>query len=217
MKRKPRIFYLACAGLAAWFGLILQAWVAFEAMWANGYSTPAALAKFLSFFTILTNGLVALCYLADLTFCARRKDPTPAWIRNRSGVAVSIAMVGLGYEFLLRHLVRFEGWPLLANLLVHDATPALFVVYWFCFVPKGTLEWRIPFRWLLYPAIYLPWALAYGAASGGYPYPFIDAAQLGYPRALLNSVGLFAAFATMGWVLVAIDRFWPFKRQRAVS
>jgi len=214
MKGTPRLLFLGVAGLAAWFGLALQVWVAFEAMWAEGFSTPAALVKVLSYFTILTNGLVAVCYLADFIFCLQRKKPTHAWIRNRSGVTTSIVMVGLGYELLLRHLLHFDGWAWLANFMVHDATPVLFAIYWLGFVPKGTLEWRIPLLWLLYPVLYLPWALAYGTWGRGYPYPFIDAAKLGYPRVLLASTGLFAAFAATGWVLVAVDRFWPFKRPR---
>jgi hypothetical protein len=214
MKGSPRLFFLAFAGLAAWFGLALQVWVAFEAMWAEGFSTAAALAKVLSYFTILTNGLVALCYLADFISCLRGRKPGRAWIRNRSGVTVSIVMVGLGYELLLRHLLHFNGWAWLANFMVHDAAPVLFFVYWLGFVPKGTLHWRHPLLWLLYPVLYLPWALAYGAWGHGYPYPFIDVSKLGYPRVFLVSAGLFAAFAATGWALVALDRSWPFKQRR---
>jgi hypothetical protein len=77
MKGTPRLLFLGVAGLAAWFGLALQVWVAFEAMWAEGFSTPAALVKVLSYFTILTNGLVAVCYLADFIFCLQRKKANP--------------------------------------------------------------------------------------------------------------------------------------------
>jgi hypothetical protein len=212
MKPNLRTLYLACAALVAWFGLILQSGVAFEAMWANGMSTPAALVKLFSYFTILTNSLVCLCYLVDVVQIARRKDPTRGWTWFRGGVAVSIATVGISYELLLRHLQYFEGWADLANTVVHDVTPALFVIYWLGCVPKGTLAWRSPFLWLLYPVLYLPWALAYGAMTGGYPYPFINAAHLGYPRVLMNSAGLFVTFTVLGLLLVAIDRFWPGKR-----
>jgi hypothetical protein len=211
VKARWQILYLAGAACVAWFGLALQAQVAFEAMWAYGLSTPAALAKFLSFFTILTNGLVALCYFADLVFVAKGQNPPRAWTNVRGGVAASIATVGLGYAILLRHLHHFEGWPMLANFLVHDATPVLFVVYWIGCVPKGTLDWRSPFLWLIYPALYLPWALSYGAATGSYPYPFLNVAQLGYPTVLVISAGLLVAFAAIAWLLVAIDRFWPGK------
>lgn len=212
-KEAPRLLFVAIVGLVAWFGLGLQIWVAFEKMWSEGLSTLAALAKVLSYFTILTNGLVALCYLADFIFCLRGDNPTRAWIRNRSGVATSIVMVGLGYEVLLRHLLHFESLAWLANLFVHDVTPLLFFVYWLGFVPKGTLQWRDPLLWLLYPLLYLPWALSYGAWGHGYPYPFIDVAKLGYPRVLLASAGLFAAFAVTGWALIALDRFGPFQRR----
>jgi hypothetical protein len=215
VKISPRIVYLAAAGLVAWFGLALQSWVGLEVMWGSGYSTLGALVKLLSYFTILTNGLVALCYVADFIQAKRRERPSPTRIRNRSGVAVSIVMVGLGYELLLRRHQHFEGWPFVANFMVHDATPFLFIIYWTCFTPKGALRWRDPLFWILYPAIYLPSVLAYAAATSSYPYPFLDVGRIGWSRAVWHGTQLLIAFAVMAWLLVMVDRFWPFKPTRS--
>jgi hypothetical protein len=48
---------------------------------------------------------------------------------------------------------------------------------------------------LVWPALYIGWTLVHGAASSWYPYPFIDVADLGYPTALRNGVGMVVLLA----------------------
>ncbi len=50
-------------------------------------------------------------------------------------------------------------------------------------------------RALLFPLAYGAWTLAHGAATGWYPYPFVDVVDLGYLRVLANIVGLFVVLA----------------------
>jgi hypothetical protein len=57
-----------------------------------------------------------------------------------------------------------------------------------------------------FPLAYLAWTLLHGAASGWYPYPFLDVSELGYPRALINIVGLALAFLALEIALVGIGR-----------
>ena len=45
-------------------------------------------------------------------------------------------------------------------------------------------------RSLVWPAIYVGYTLAHGAASGWWPYPFVDADALGYAVAVRNGVGI---------------------------
>ena len=202
-KNTPAAFVILAA-LVAWFGLLLQAYLSFSSMLGHGYSVGAALAKFFSFFTILTNCLVAVCYALQLAWPASRSFFMGPEIRG--GIAVSIAIVSIGYAVLLHHLQHLTGWASVANLVLHYLTPALFVLYWILFVPKGFLRWKHTFAWLLYPALYVPWALTYGAVAGHYPYPFLDVAHLGYPKVLLNCLGLLVIYELAGLLLVAADR-----------
>jgi hypothetical protein len=48
--------------------------------------------------------------------------------------------------------------------------------------------------------------LLHGAIGGWYPYWFIDVAELGLGRTLLNLCGLLAFFGIVGLIVVAIDR-----------
>ena len=84
--------------------------------------------------------------------------------------------------------------------------PLLFVIFWLIYVPKGSLKWFHPFRWLIYPGIYLAFALLRGEFTGFHPYHFINAVQLGYPRVLLNAAVLMLVFIASGLVIVAIDK-----------
>jgi hypothetical protein len=89
---------------------------------------------------------------------------------------------------------------------LHVAVPVLFVLFWLLSVIKGTLKWSHPFRWLFYPAVYLVYALLRGEYSGFHAYPFINTAELGYGRVLLNSGGLMMVFIIAGLLFVAIDK-----------
>ena len=71
-------------------------------------------------------------------------------------------------------------------------------------VPARVLCWRdVPWL-LLYPLVYLVYVFARGEMVGLYPYPFIDVLVLGYGAALLNSIGLFAAYALAAGVFVGL-------------
>jgi hypothetical protein len=165
--------------------------------------------SFFSYFTILTNTLVATvltCAVAERESAARRWFLQP-WVS--SGIAVSIAVVGLAYSILLRHLWHPEGWQFVADELLHDVMPLLFLGYWWCCVPKGTLRlWHLPL-WLTYPLVYFIYALLRGHLLGAYAYPFIDVAVLGYPQVLANAGGILVGFVLVGLLVIGLDRFRP--------
>ena len=50
------------------------------------------------------------------------------------------------------------------------------------------------------------YVLIVGAATGWYPYPFVDVADLGYPQALINIAGLVLAFLILQAALVGFGR-----------
>jgi hypothetical protein len=79
-------------------------------------------------------------------------------------------------------------------------------MYWFIFVKKGILQWSNIFLWLIYPVIYLIYALLRGAVAGFYSYPFIEASKLGYPKVLQNVVLLFISFIVLGVLFIWLDQ-----------
>jgi hypothetical protein len=205
---------VAMGGIAviAWLALVLQLYLTIATTPAGGGAVLERVVNYFSFFTILTNLLVALV----LTFSLRVPD---FWGRlfssaaTQTGTAVYIAIVGATYSVLLRHLWIPEGAQKLADVLLHDVVPVAYVLYWLSFVPKAGLRWKHALLWLVYPIAYMLYTLLRGVSTGWYPYPFIDAGQLGFPRALGNGALVLLAFFVLGLVAGAIGR-WTVSMRR---
>jgi hypothetical protein len=90
--------------------------------------------------------------------------------------------------------------------LLHYVTPALFLLDWLLFVPKGRVPWRTIFSALVFPLVYIGWTLLHGAQTGWYPYPFVNVTELGLEKVLTNSAGLFGAFFAVTLSLTGINR-----------
>ncbi|MGA9587457.1 MAG: Pr6Pr family membrane protein [Terracidiphilus sp.] len=198
---------MAAIALAAWFALLLQFPLSIATSRANGMTLSAAVITYFSFFTILTNLIVAI----GLTFSLLA--PNSRWGRFfsstvvASGTALYIATVGAVYALLLRHSWNPEGLQKIADIILHDVVPLMYVAYWILFVAKSGLRWKDTLSWSIYPLVYLAWILLRGAISGRYPYHFVDAAQLGYQQVLLNSAMLLASFLVVGFAMVAVAKW----------
>ncbi|MBX8468918.1 Pr6Pr family membrane protein [Pseudomonas sp. RIT778] len=202
---------ITSAAVLGWAGLGIQLYLIFFARLSVGASLLGGLVSFFSYFTVLTNTLVAVvltCAVTDRESAARRWFLQP-WVS--SGIAVSIAVVGLAYSVLLRHLWHPQGWQFIADELLHDVMPLLFLAYWWLCVPKGTLRLKHLPLWLIYPLVYFAYALLRGHLLGAYAYPFIDVALLGYPQVFINAGGILLGFVLISSLVIGIDR-WQGRR-----
>ncbi|GAA4998893.1 hypothetical protein FNZ56_11945 [Pseudoluteimonas lycopersici] len=188
----------------AWAALLLQLFLSL----GSDRGMLRGLSMFLAYFTVLTNLLVATV----ATFAAMRADGGIE-LRWRGCAVTAIALVGLGYHLLLRGEDIPPGPHSLANILLHYAVPTAALLWWIAFPPRNRIAASAPWSWLAWPAIYAAYALARGAASGFYPYPFIDVPALGLPRVLLNVAGLGVAFLLAGHALRAFAN----RRTKAVA
>lgn len=199
--------FVVVAAILGWAGLSIQLYLIFYSRWTLAASLMGGLMSFFSYFTVLSNTLVATVLTCELTSresAARRWFLQP-WVS--SGIAVSIAVVGLAYSVLLRHLWHPEGWQWLADELMHDVMPLLFLIYWWCCVPKGTLRLKHIALWVIYPVVYFAYSLLRGHLLATYPYPFIDVGRLGYPQVFINAAGLLVGFVVIALVVVGLDRW----------
>jgi hypothetical protein len=199
--------FVAVAAVLGWAGLSIQLYLIFYSRWMLAASLLGGLVSFFSYFTVLSNTLVATVLTCELT---SRESATRRWFLQpwvSSGIAVSIAVVGLAYSLLLRHLWHPEGWQLLADELLHDIMPLLFLVYWWCCVPKGTLRLGHIAAWAIYPVVYFAYSLWRGHLLAVYPYPFIDVEKLGYPQVFVNAGGLLVGVIFIALVLIGLDRW----------
>ena len=196
---------VAAAALAGWVGLAVQQYLIFYSRWSTGASLLGGLVNFFSFFTVLTNTLVVvvLSYaVVERDSAAKRFFLAP---RVSSAIAVSIVLVSLAYNLLLRHLWQPEGFQFIADELLHDVMPLLFVVYWWRCVPKGVLRFRHIGLWVLYPLVYFAYVLLRGDLLGQYQYPFFDVGTLGYPQVFVNAGGILAGFVLIALAVVGLD------------
>lgn len=198
--------FVAAAALAGWAGLAIQQYLIFYSRWSSGASLLGGLINFFSFFTVLTNTLavVVLSYaLVRRDSAAKRFFLAP---KVSSGIAVSIAVVGLAYSLLLRHLWQPEGFQFIADELLHDVMPVLFLIYWWRCVPKGTLQLKHIGAWVIYPLVYFAYVLLRGHLLGQYQYPFIDVDSLGYPQVFVNAGGILVGFVLIALAVVGLDK-----------
>ena len=199
--------FVSVIALLGWVGLSIQLYLILLGRWELGASLLGGLVSTFSFFTVLTNILVAVVLTWELT---ERPSVVRRWFllpSVRSGIAVSIALVGLAYNLLLRHLWQPDGWQFVADELLHDVVPLLYVVYWWLCVPKGTLRLRHIGLWVIYPVVYFAYLLLRGDWLATYPYPFIDVASLGYQQVFINAGGILAGFVAIALAVVGLDRW----------
>lgn len=198
--------YVATAALAGWTGLAIQQYLIFYSRWEAGASLLGGLINFFSFFTVLTNTLVVvvLSYaLVKRESAAKRFFLAPT---VSSAIATSIVVVSLVYNLLLRHLWTPTGFQFIADELLHDVLPVLFVIYWWRCVPKRTLHFKHIGVWVIYPLVYFGYVLLRGHLLGQYQYPFIDVDSLGYPQVFVNAGGILAGFVLIALAVVGLDR-----------
>ena len=201
----PRIAAAMLAALA-WTALLLQLFLSLRLSLANGSGIVHGLWTYLAYFTVLTNLLVAV--VASRGALAADGGRDAPW---RGAAVTAIVLVGLGYHVLLRNIWNPQGAQWLADVLLHYAVPLAALLWWLALPPRLRIDAAAPLRWLAWPAAYAVYALVRGASSGFYPYPFIDVANLGYPRVAMNACGLFAAYAVVACVLIALGR-WQARR-----
>ncbi len=201
---RSRIF-AGTVAFVAWGALVLQYALLIGATWGDIGALLGTL-RFFSFFTILSNLLVAL--VATSAWIDR--DPgARAFLhrpRVRGAAALCVSLTCGIYFFVLAATWSPHGAQLLADVGLHYAVPALYVVWWTGAVPHGRLVWTDALRWLAIPALFLGWTLLRGALLHEYPYPFVNVGALGLVAVLRNALGIGLLFVLAGLALVAFDR-----------
>ena len=195
--RGPAIRIIAAiAALSGWAGLVLQLWLLISAM---GFLD--GLWRFVGFFTILTNILAA----GGATAVALGGDKGLGGARARLMAATSILMVGLVYSLALRALWSPTGLQKVADVLLHDATPLVWLALWL-FAPHPQLAWREIGWALVLPTFYVVYAIGRGMMDGWYAYWFLNPAVQSPVELLISVSILLCAFVLMAAALIWVDR-----------
>jgi hypothetical protein len=123
-----------------------------------------------------------------------------------AAAALYIGITGLTYFFVLRHLWQPQGLQFWVDAVQHYAVPILFLLFWIFAVIKGRLTVDVVPKVLVFPLLFAAYTLIRGPFSSWYPYPFLDAGELGYGAVAANVFFLIAAFAALALILVGVDR-----------
>lgn len=194
--------FIWCGAIAGWFSLILQLYLILE---NRRLSIPATLVQFFSYFTILTNILVALACTFKL-MPKSRYTPFFAKPKIMTAITVYIFIVGLVYNLILRQLWSPTGAQKLVDELLHTVIPLISLLYWLLFVSKQTLQWKNVLPWMWYPFLYLIYILIRGAITDLYPYPFMEVNTLGYTKVIINSILLTVTFLFFSLLFIGIAK-----------
>ena len=184
--------------IIVWFAVLAQFYLIIENRVAPVTET---IIRFFSFFTILTNILVAVYF----TIKALGRD-----LLDKAGlltaITVYITIVGLVYQVLLRHIWQPIGLQMVVDELLHSVNPLLVISYWYLFEKKFFVHYKEVFKWMIYPVVYLVYILTRGSFSGFYPYPFINVSEIGISQTLLNGLFLLLFFYAVSVLFIFIGR-----------
>ena len=117
----------------AWFAVLTQYYLMME---NRVFSMLETTIRFFSFFTILTNLLVAHYFSLSLV----KKKEGYLSIINKSGtltaITIYITVVGLVYQILLRHIWDPKGMQRVVDELLHSVIPILVIIFWYLYEDK---------------------------------------------------------------------------------
>jgi len=194
------------AGVGAVFGaygLYLQYVLLYDDMAVHGATSLEATWRYFAYFTILTNCFVTLVMARAALSPARQTGLNAPRVELMA--VTSILFVGLVYNLLLASRWNPQGWQKLADVIVHDAIPIIFALFW-VLRPHGALKWKDAVFAAIWPAAYAVYGLTRGAFDHFYPYFFMDPTTTSIPQLAINMAALIAAFMIGAFVLIAGSR-----------
>ncbi len=163
------------------------------------------LLRFIAYFTVQSNVLVAITATA-LALDPRRDGRS--WRAVRLAAIVGITVTGLVHFLLLRPLLDLDGADWLADKLLHMVVPVLAVLGWAMFGPRPRVDGRSIVVALAWPLLWLATVLVIGAATGWYPYPFLDHREDGAGAVAIVSVAVTVLFLALFMLARYLDGRW---------
>lgn len=164
--------------------------------------------NFFSFFTIQTNILVFLTFLASAVMAATGKPKK--WMNGvRAAVTFYALVVGTVFSVLLSgyEVLTAVPWD---NIVLHYVIPIAVIVDFLIDRPGQRISFKTGLWWLAYPIAYAVYSLIRGSAVNWYPYPFLNPTTHGYGGVATTVVGLIV----FGALLIAVVT-WLTRKSKA--
>lgn len=197
MKQKIALVF----AIIVWLAVIIQYFLMME---NRVVSIAETTIRFFSFFTILTNILVAVYF----TVQSNKLKQNSFW--NKPGtltaITVYILVVGLVYQIVLRPIWDPQGLARLVDELLHSVNPLLVLYFWWRYEHFQELKWSQLPKWLIYPFLYFIWAMTHGLLTGFYPYPFVNLPEIGLVQLSSNFSVLVSVFLGFSMLLMWLGK-----------
>ncbi|WP_454851390.1 Pr6Pr family membrane protein [Promicromonospora soli] len=162
--------------------------------------------RLFSYFTIESNLLIGGVSLA-LAMDPRRDGSVFRVLRLDALLCITVT--GIVYNTMLRGLATLTPSGEVANTMLHVLAPLFAVVVWVWVGPRPRVTARTVWWSLVYPIAWLVYTFVRGAATGWYPYPFLDVTVHGYRGALTGAALVAVVFLVLAWGWRWADRRLP--------
>lgn len=173
--------------------------------------SPGRILDFFSYFTVVSNILVAVV----MAMLWRNPARSGALFRIlRMDALIMITVTGLVYWAVLAGGVQLQGLEYVTNTVEHTLVPIATILVFLLFGPRGQFRVSTVFAALVLPIAWALLTLVRGATIAAYPYGFINVAQYGYGSVLVNIVAVAVLGIVVGFVFLGLDRLLS-RAQRA--
>jgi hypothetical protein len=162
--------------------------------------------NFFGYFTIQSNIITMVAFLASAYFILSRKRQ-PIWVIYLRAIATTIiVLVGLVYNTLLAGASLAGSFDLKwSSNILHVIIPIYALVDWVLFADRKKLPYNKLWLVVIYPIVWLVVILVRGATDGWVPYPFLDPAT-GYGSVAVYCVAISAFTVLFGLAVFALSR-----------
>jgi hypothetical protein len=192
-----RVSYALIAGVAALTSVGIWVLMVLDEERSVGAATLEMVVKFTNLTVVLISVVAG--------WIAIGRAPGPVRQIAHLMVIVMAAVTAMVNATLLDPALP-SGWWGVVDLFQHYVIPAAVVIAWAMLgppvdVPPSRIVWivAVPLAWLVV-------VLARGAATGNYPYDFIDVAENGWVSVIATVGALLGVMLAAGLGLAAIDR-----------
>ena len=162
--------------------------------------------NFFGYFTIQSNIITMVAFLASAYFILSRKRQ-PIWVIYLRAIATTIiVLVGLVYNTLLAGASLAGSFDLKwSSNILHVIIPIYALVDWVLYADRKKLPYNKLWLVVIYPIVWLVVILIRGATDGWVPYPFLDPAT-GYGSVAVYCVAISAFTVLFGLAVFALSR-----------
>lgn len=203
MKIERILLYLLA--IIGWITLVIRIYLKIT---TSGLPLIESLVQFFSFFTILTNLLVTI-YCTVHLLSSNQQNRTNIFLKPETltALTVFILLVGTVYHLVLKSLWKPEGLLMITDEIYHTFVPLGTLALWIVSTNNKLGNLKNLFSWLLYPFLYLLFILIKGSFSDFYPYPFLNATELGIGKVMVNSFFLLIVMSLLFLIFYFIKKY----------